>query len=51
MFVRNDNFPSPMGMNVMTFDSKEMADKFMAENGGELMIWNDIIDIVRKRNE
>ena len=51
MFVHNDNFPSPMGLNVMAFDSKEMAEKFMNENGGELMLWNDIIDLVRKRSE
>jgi len=51
MFVHNNNFPSPMGLNVMAFDSKEMADKFMKENGGELMLWNDIIDLVRKRSE
>jgi nitrous oxide reductase accessory protein NosL len=40
-----------MGLNVMAFDSKEMAEKFMNENGGELMIWNDIINLVRKRSE
>ena len=51
VFVQNNNFPSPMGLNVMTFDSKEMAEKFMKENGGELMIWNDLIDLVRKRSE
>ena len=51
MYVHNNNFPSPMGLNVMAFDSKGMAEKFMNENGGELMIWNDIIDLVRKRSE
>jgi copper chaperone NosL len=51
MFVHNDNFRSPMGMNVMAFESKEMADKFMSENGGEQMSWIDIIDLVRKRSE
>jgi copper chaperone NosL len=51
MYIHNDKFPSPMGLNVMAFDSKEMAEKFMNENGGELMIWNDIINLVRKRSE
>jgi copper chaperone NosL len=51
MFVHNNNFPSPMGLNVMAFDSKEMAENFMNDNGGELMLWNDIIDLVRKRSE
>ncbi len=51
MIVRNDNSWTPMGLNAMAFDSEEMADKFMNENGGELMIWNDIIDLVRKRSE
>ena len=30
---------------------KKMAEKFMNENGGELMLWNDIINLVRKRSE
>jgi copper chaperone NosL len=51
MYVHNNNFPSPMGLNVMAFESKETAEKFMNDNGGELMIWNDIIDLVRKRSE
>ena len=50
-YVQNDSFPSPMGLNVMAFDSKETAEKFMNENGGNLMLWNDIIDLVRKRSE
>jgi len=51
MFVRNDNFPSPMGLNAMAFDSKEMADKFMTENGGEQLSGIDVINLVRKRSE
>ena len=51
IYIQNNEFRSPMGLNVMAFDSKENAEKFMNENGGELMIWNDIIDLVRKRSE
>jgi len=51
MFVHNDNFPSPMGLNVMGFDSKKMANKFMSENGGEQMSWIDVVNLVRKRSE
>ena len=51
MYVHNDNFPSPMGLNVLAFDSKEIAEKFMNENGGELMTWIDVVDLVRKGSE
>jgi len=51
IFVRNDNFSSPMGLNVMAFDSKEMADRFLSENGGEQMSWIDVNNFVRKRSE
>ena len=51
MFVHNNNFPSPMGLNVMAFDSKENAAKFLNENGGEQLSWIDVIDLVRKRSE
>ena len=51
VYVHNDNFPSPMGLNVMAFDSKEKAEKFMSENGGKRISWIDVIDLVRKRSE
>ena len=51
MFVRSDNFSSPMGLNVMAFDSKEIADKFMSENGGDQFSWIDVVNLVRKRSE
>lgn len=51
MFVHNDNLPSPMGLNAMAFDSREMADNFISENGGELFNWIDIVNLVRKRSE
>ena len=50
-YGHNNNFPSPMGLNVMAFDSKEMAEKFTNENGGEQMKWIDVINLVRKRSE
>ena len=50
-YVHNNNFPSPMGLNVMTFESREMAEKFMNENDGEQMSWTDVIDLVRERSE
>jgi copper chaperone NosL len=50
-YVHNNNFPSPMGLNVLAFDSKEMAEKFINENDGKQINWIDVIDLVRKRNE
>jgi len=49
-FVQNDNFRSPMGSNVMAFDSEISRQKFVAENGGNLLNWVDIIELVKKRS-
>jgi len=49
-FVQNDNFRSPMGSNVMAFDSEVSRQKFAAESGGSLLNWVDVIEIVKQRS-
>ena len=49
-FVQNDNFRSPMGSNVMAFDSEISRQKFVAESGGSLLNWVDVIELVKKRS-
>lgn len=47
-FVQNDNFRSPMGSNVMAFDSEISRQKFTAESGGSLLNWVDVIELVKR---
>jgi len=49
-FVQNENFRSPMGSNVMTFDSEISRQKFVAERGGSLLNWVDVIELVKQRS-
>jgi copper chaperone NosL len=49
-FVQNDNFRSPMGSNVMAFESEISRQKFVAENNGHLLNWVDVIEMVKQRS-
>ncbi|MBE0571377.1 MAG: nitrous oxide reductase accessory protein NosL [Ignavibacteriaceae bacterium] len=49
-YVHNEDFRSPMGLNVMAFDSEPSRQKFVAENNGHLLDWIDVIELVKKRS-
>jgi copper chaperone NosL len=49
-FVQNDNFRSPMGSNVIAFESEISRQKFVAENGGSLLNWVDVIEIIKRNS-
>ena len=49
-FVHNENFRSPMGSNVMAFESEISRQKFVAENNGHLLNWVDVIELVKQRS-
>ena len=49
-FVQNDNFRSPMGSNVLAFESEISRQKFVAENGGSLLNWVDVIELVKRNS-
>ncbi|MCU0364515.1 MAG: nitrous oxide reductase accessory protein NosL [Ignavibacteriaceae bacterium] len=49
-FIQNENFRSPMGSNVMGFSSEISRQKFIAESGGSLLNWVDVIELVKKRS-
>lgn len=49
-YVHNDNFRSPMGLNVSAFDSEISRQKFVAEGGGDLLNWIDVIELVKQRS-
>ena len=50
-YVQNENFRSPMGLNVMAFDSEISRQKFVAESGGSLLNWVDVIELVKQRSK
>jgi len=39
-----------MGSNVMAFDSEISRQKFVAENGGNLLNWVDVIELVKRNS-
>jgi len=49
-YVQNDNFRSPMGLNVSAFDSEISRQKFAAESGGSLLNWVDVIELVKQQS-
>jgi len=49
-YVQNNNFRSPMGLNVSAFDSEISRQKFVAEGGGDLLNWIDVIELVKQRS-
>jgi len=50
VYVMNDKFRSPMGLNVTAFNSEEQAQKFISENGGEKISWVEVIELVKQRS-
>lgn len=49
-YVHNDNFRSPMGLNVSAFDSEVSRQKFVAENSGQILNWINVIELVKQRS-
>lgn len=49
-YVKNDNFRSPMGLNVTAFNGEEQVQKFISENGGEKLSWVEVIELVKQRS-
>lgn len=49
-YVMNDNFRSPMGLNVSAFNGPESGQKFIDENGGQILNWVDVIELVKQRS-
>ena len=48
-YVENENFRSPMGLNVSAFDSEISRQKFISESGGSILNWVDVIELVKQR--
>ena len=50
IYVQSDKIHSPMASDVAAFESVEDAEAFMKENGGEVLNWPQVVDLVRKQN-
>ena len=48
-YVENENFRSPMGLNVSAFNSEISRQKFISESGGSILNWVDVIELVKQR--
>ncbi len=49
-YVLNSNFRSPMGLNVSAFDGSVSGQKFVVENGGQILNWADVIELVKQKS-
>lgn len=50
-FVHNNEFTSPMGLNVQAFSSQSDREKFVKENGGSQISWEKVVNMVKESNE
>lgn len=49
-YVHNDNFRSPMGLNVSTFIDESEQLKFLTENFGEKINWIEVVELVKQND-
>ena len=47
-YVYNDEFRSPMGLNVVAFDRDISSKEFIGDNGGQPMTWIEVIELVKQ---
>lgn len=47
-YIHNDNFRSPMGLNVSSFSNDSDVQKFLSDNGGQKISWLDVIEMVKQ---
>jgi len=47
-FVHNNDFESPMALNVQAFSSQTEREKFVKENGGTEISWDDVVNLVKE---
>lgn len=47
-FIHNDNYPSPMGLNVSAFKIENDAENFISQNGGVKLSWMSVIELTKK---
>ncbi len=50
IYVQSVKIHSPMASDVAAFENVEDAEAFMRKNGGEVLNWSQVVDLVRKQN-
>jgi copper chaperone NosL len=48
-FLQSDVFRSPMGLNVLSFSSKEKRDEIKNQNGGKELTYNEVFELAKNR--
>jgi len=48
LYLRSPNLTSPMGLNVSAYSSEEFAKEMLERYDGELITWNNILDLVER---
>jgi copper chaperone NosL len=48
-FLQSDKRPSPMGLNVSAYSSQQEAESTQESLGGEVLSWDGVVKLVRKR--
>ena len=49
-YLQNNDFRSPMGLNVMAFDAEENRTSFEKENGGTRLFLIDVIELTKQKD-
>ena len=49
-YLHNNQFRSPMGLNVMAFGTKDKRSGFKNENGGNQFLWIDVIELTKQKD-
>jgi copper chaperone NosL len=47
-YAHNDDFRSPMGLNVSAFGREPEMQKFLSKSGGRKLTWIDVIEMVKQ---
>jgi len=48
MYLKNDEFRSPMGLNVLAVENQEQFDSIFNERGGKQLIFSDLFGLVKE---
>ena len=48
LYLYSKNLPSPMGLNLSAFKTKEELEKVRAKYGGEILNWDQVLQLVKK---
>jgi copper chaperone NosL len=47
-YIHNDNYRSPMGLNVSAFGSKAESQEFLSKGSGKELSWFDVIEMLKQ---